>query len=99
MKASAGNGNRKGKRIPKYFLIAVSKTFRHNESMQNKNNDIITLNQDYNTPDFDLIKGDKIKPINVWYTGEIYCLRVEVLSGEFQGELADIDLTYLLGGD
>ena len=98
MKASSGNGNRKGKRIPKYFLIAVSRTFRHNKSMQNKNN-IITLNQDLDTPDFTLIKGDQVKPIKVWFNYETYCLRVEVISGEFQGELADIDLTYLLGGD
>ena len=63
--------------------------------MKNKN-EVITLNQDLNTPDFDLIKGDQIKPINIWFTGYIYCLRVEVISGEFKGELADIDLTHLL---
>jgi len=34
MKASGVTGNRKGKRIPKYFLIAVSFLFRHNEYMK-----------------------------------------------------------------
>jgi hypothetical protein len=68
--------------------------------MKNKNNknDIITLNQNIDTPDFELYKGDQIKPINVWFTGEIYCLRVEIISGDLKGELTDIDLTYLLGG-
>jgi len=32
--ALAGTGNRKGKRIPRNFLMAVSKTFRHNNSMK-----------------------------------------------------------------
>ena len=34
MKASAGTGNRKGKRIPRKNLFAGSGTFRHNESMK-----------------------------------------------------------------
>lgn len=78
--------------------LAGSSAGSHNPSMTN-NNAVITLNQDHNTPDFDLIKGDKIKPIKVWFTGEIYCLRVKVISGEFKGEEADLDLTDLLGGN
>ena len=34
MKASAGTGNRKGKRIPRKNLFAGSGTFLHNESMK-----------------------------------------------------------------
>jgi hypothetical protein len=40
MKASAGTGNRKGKRIPIKNLFAVSGTFLHNESMKNKEHQI-----------------------------------------------------------
>jgi len=77
--------------------VAGSPGSSHNPGMANKNN-IITLNQDLDTPDFTLIKGDQVKPIKVWFTGETYCLRVKVISGEFQGEEADIDLTDLLQG-
>ena len=37
IEAHAGNGNRKGKRIPIKNLFAGSGTFRHNECMKNKN--------------------------------------------------------------
>jgi hypothetical protein len=86
------------KKLTNLYLesLAGSSRSSHNPSMTN--NKIITLNQDLDTPDFQLIKGDQVKPIKVWFTGEIYCLRVQVLSGEFQGEEADIDLSDLLGG-
>lgn len=62
------------------------------------NKQSIKLQNDIDTPDFVLQKGDEVLPLKIWFTDFIWCLRVKVLSGEFKNEETDIDLNYLIGG-